>query len=343
MPLRVVKIYMLAVILLVSIIPAFYFIQPSPEITVRSAPSDYPGSFHFVTSSDGTELFYRKRFIHDSLPTLLLLGDGPDRVNFDLEYVLADSIQVNLISPDYRNMGKSERLKWPGSFVYYRMVDDIREILAYERISNVTILTHGFGSLIAQSLARRDSLNQIQHIISINPISDYDGSARRSAAKLAERFKDAVAEGEKSLKFEMTGYSIDDEVGFFGASKIFALMDIYKLTVVDSNNHPQTSPFLGFQQGFYEEWEVYTMNIPSLTIGLKYRLFKTPQQFRYQNQSTPFTIFRGEFDTMSDSAFFTHLSDSLSNVSLSVIPKSAYYPHIEQPDTVIQRIRNLIQ
>lgn len=335
MAFRVVKIYIFLVLILVSILPTIYFILPSFEVTQKEKPSGYAGEFHFIQSHDGRELFVREIHRSDTLPTLVFLADIPSRANSAYEVALADSLlpHANLVFPDFRAAGKSERFKWFSSYNLENYVADVSAVIASLNLKNVTLVGHGFGALVAKH-ASDNPENTVQKLILINPTPNFDASAKRASAFLAEDFKNKDgSENQVPFHFEMLGYSLEDEIGFFGSSKIFASMDYYKRWFVDTLNAEKLSLEFIAAEGMYTVEELTATNLPSVTIGLMYGLFKTPHSGAFASYRVPTLVLVGERDVFTDHAFFTAQADSLAELTYTAISNSAHYPYIESPDS----------
>jgi pimeloyl-ACP methyl ester carboxylesterase len=335
---RIVKIYIFLVLLLVSILPSIYFILPSFEVTQKEKPQTYAGDFHFIQSADGYELFVRTRHISDTLPTLIFLTDIPSRANTPFENNLADSLlpHANLVFPDYRAAGKSERFKSFSAYSLENYVSDIKSIVTALNLKNVSIVGHGFGALVAK-LASDQPDSKIQKLILINPTPDFDESAKRASAFLAEEFKNNDGSDEHvPFYYEMYGYSLEEEIGFFGSSKIFASMDYYKRWFVDTLNAEKLDVEYLVTNSLYSYDELTANHLPSSTIGLMYGLFKTPQNGAFASYSLPTLVLVGEKDVFTDQALFKAQADSIPKLRYKSISNSAHYPYIESPDSTVK-------
>lgn len=344
MALRVVKIYIFLVLILVSILPTIYFILPAYEVTDKQKPTSYVGDYYFIQSHDEYELFARTLISHDTLPTLIFLADIPSRANLAFEEFLADSLvgKANLVFPDYRAAGKSERFKSFSAYNLLNYVEDLKTITRELKLKNVVLVGHAFGGLIAK-LAENDSSELFDKLILVNPTQNFDESAKRVAADLANHFKNMENEDEQvPFYYEMYGYSLEEKIGFFGAAKIFASMDYYKTWFVDtlkaefvSVEHVQKSAIYSFE-------EASATHLPSTTIGLMYSLFRTPYEWAFQEFKLPSLILAGEADKFTDESFFKAKADSLDNVRYETIAKSGHFPYIENPDQFLEKIIEFI-
>lgn len=341
---RVVKIYIFLVLILVSILPTIYFVMPNFDSVNKEKPSSYYGDYHFIQSHDGYELFVRSEIQDNTFPTLLFLADEPSRANILFEGPLLDSLRgnVNLVFPDYRAAGKSERFKSFSAYNLANYSEDLKTIIQTLKLKHVVVIAQGFGALVSQIALNKDSL-LVDKLIYINPTTNFDESAKRAATRLAKRFKNPVSnEYEVPFYYEMHGYELEETIGFFGTSKIFASMDYYKTWFTDTLDADKISFEVLEKNPFYSLEELTASHLPSATIGLMYSLYKTDYTREFRAYKRPTLALVGADDVFTDHNLFKMQADSLNSLEYFAIPQTAHYPYIENPHITARAINKFI-
>lgn len=336
---KIFKFYILFVLFLVSSFPAYYFFSPAFSDINRFKANNYQGNYLFYKTKDDVELFARYFPNDESTKLIVFLPDGPGKIDIAFESLIADSIksQASLLFPDYRGVGKSERSKWTSFYDIENYVSDLALHIEKNQSKDVLIVSHGFGTIVAQKYEDLNPDIDLKQIM-ISPIVDYQASAKNGAGAIANRFEISDRPEQLPLFYEMRGYFVDEEdVGFFGASKILALMDYYKVNFVDTNFAEYISPDFIRSQNVYTREEIYAVSLPSITIGLTYSLYKSNMNTLFANTSSTTHVLFGEFDDMNSKDFF----EKQSQAQMKIIPKVGFYPYIEAPSSVIDIIQEI--
>jgi pimeloyl-ACP methyl ester carboxylesterase len=318
--------------------------MPNFDAINKEKPSSYDGDYHFIQSHDDYELFVRTELQNTSFPTLLFLTDEPSRANLLFGDSFLDSLRTNtnLVFPDYRAAGKSERFKSFSAYNLAHYAEDLKTIIQTLDLKHVVIVAQGFGALVSQMAMERDS-SLAEKLIYINPTQNFDESAKRAAARLAKRFKNPISDDyEVPFYYEMHGYELEETVGFFGASKIFASMDYYKTWFSDTLDAELISFEALAENPFYSMEEITATHLPSATIGLMYSMYKTDYATQFKQYSRPTLVLVGEEDVFTDHTLFKSQADSLDMVDYFAVPKTAHFPYIENPNATVREINKFI-
>lgn len=328
---RAFKYYAILVMVVVGLFPTIFFISGSYEVENKTAPDSYSGKYHFFKSHDGLELFAR---IHESdpgKPYLLYLEDFPASNNYITELELNDSLSnsFNMIYLDYRGTGKSERFKNPYNFALNHLVYDVENLRKSLNLEKLTVIGHGMGALIAQYYSIQFP-NTVEKLYLVSPIANYDKSAKQAAGDLAQFYAaNKELPPEKSAHFEMEGYSIDNDIGFFAISKIMGHFDLHKRWYYDSLNVSKRDHKRVIDSDLYTEADVLSVHYQLINVGLLFSEFKRPHYDAFTELKVPTTAIFGKEDKFSG-GILSNLIDSLNPVIEQVFIDSAkYYPHIE--------------
>ncbi|MCG8510984.1 MAG: alpha/beta hydrolase [Rhodospirillales bacterium] len=116
--------------------------------TARSGFSE-----HFLTSFDGTRLYFRRYGSVQASRTILCLA-GMARSSSDYHELATLLSRRNLvICPDYRGVGRSQRPRNLGSYSPQGWLGDIRALLASLNAHKVVFIGTSFGGLLAAAMA----------------------------------------------------------------------------------------------------------------------------------------------------------------------------------------------
>ncbi|MCB0278560.1 MAG: alpha/beta hydrolase [Calditrichaeota bacterium] len=340
---KILAIYILAVLLLLSIVPTIYFLQSYSVQFVTEKPLSYSGQYHYFNSDDGFKLFARIRGNKSKLP-IIFLSDGYKYPSLIFELQLSDTLlnQFEFIFPDYRGYGKSERFKNPGNFSVDHLANDIEALRKSVSADSIILMSHGFGTIIAQQYYQKYSAHLKAQIL-ISPIISYDNSAKSAAKKLAEILKTTNPDSVQSTSyFEMEGYSRDDEVGFFGIAKILAHLEETKLLFNDLKNSEKLDINILVNDGFYSESELTVLAYPSLTIGLLYGLYKADFHDDFVSLKKKTLIICGANDFFSGRQSIEYIAaeEPLDSV---FITNSGFYPFLENYNEFEDSILNFLK
>lgn len=328
---KILSVYILIVLILISIIPSIYFFSPNDITINRVKPSAYAGEYHFYNSYDDLELFARSKGSHNE-NVIIFLGDGYDYHSLLFEAQLNDSLFLNhlFVFPDYRGMGKSERFKNPWAYSIENQIEDIESLRRYFAVDKIILIGHGFGSILAK-LYENTYSNRVSASILISPIISYDESAKTAAKHLANYLKlDGENQVQTTSYFEMEGYSSDDEIGFFGVAKIKSHMELTKNFFYDTLKY--TTALELNKNMPYSEPELLTINLPSLTIGLMFSTYKRSFNDLFKIVNNRNLVLYGQKDAFSGPIVADSIAKLNPKYSFIEFKNSAYFPYIEEAD-----------
>ena len=146
----------------------------------------------YVTSFDGTKIYYKKYSCKNPLGNLLLVHGGfqgnHTRLNNLIKY-LKDS--YNIIIPDLRGKGDSDFPKGVEKVLLKDYAKDLCELLKKEKISKINVIGTSFGGLVTLKFAEIfDKEINIEKIVLISSIHRLDRIRRRT--KLVAPFYNSV-------------------------------------------------------------------------------------------------------------------------------------------------------
>ena len=146
----------------------------------------------YVTSFDGTKIYYKKHSCKNPLGNLLLVHGGfqgnHTRLNNLIKY-LKDS--YNIIIPDLRGKGDSDFPKGVEKVLLKDYAKDLCELLKKEKISKINVIGTSFGGLVTLKFAEIfDKEINIEKIVLISSIHRLDRIRRRT--KLVAPFYNSV-------------------------------------------------------------------------------------------------------------------------------------------------------
>jgi pimeloyl-ACP methyl ester carboxylesterase len=339
---KILGLYMVIVLVLLTAFPAVYFLQSSYQVEIKTKPRSYHGDLYFVASHDGYELAYRS-INNLSDTTIVYYLDTPGKNSYPVEKaIVGDLKKYNHIFIDHRGTGKSERIKSLSAYSVSNMSRDIHTIISELKLKNYILVSHGVSTIIAQEFIKNTDLKPLKTIF-ISPVIDFDRSAKTAARNLSMDYyindKDSVQTMEY---FELYGYSIDDEVGFFGTSKIIAMLENSKKWLLDTNKYDLLDPTIAIKEKLYTYEEIYDINHPSLTIGLFYSLFKTDYTESYNLLKDTSILIFGLNDHFSKTAFDSIKHKIKFPFKDYYYSSSSYYPHIEESLLFTSFLRELL-
>ena len=131
-----------------------------------SIPDDRPNMKEHFFEERG--LYYRMSEMRPTLPTLVLIHGLSGSSSAWLPYERVMESKYNIISPDLRGHGKSQKFLFYGAYTPELIADDIVALLDHLGASHCVIVGHSFGTLLALSAVRQDP-GKFSAIILISP------------------------------------------------------------------------------------------------------------------------------------------------------------------------------
>ena len=341
---KILGLYLVIILVLLTAFPVIYFLQSSYQVEIKSKPRSYYGEFRFVKSHDDYELGYR--FINNlsEKNTIVYYLDTPGKNSFPVEDILAHQLkEFNHVFIDHRGTGKSERTKSFSAYSVSNMSRDINTVINDLELSDYLLVSHGISSIFVQEFLKQTELKP-NHSILISPIINFDQSAKTAARDLSEDYYIDQKDSAQTMEyFEMYGYSIDDEVGFFGTSKIIAMIENNKKWLIDSNQFDILDPKMAVEKKIYTFDEIYDINHPSITVGLFYSMFKTDYTESYNMLEDTVSLIFGSNDHFSKTAYDSIKQNIKFPHKSYYYDHSSYYPHLEQDSLFVDFLKQFLK
>jgi pimeloyl-ACP methyl ester carboxylesterase len=300
-------------------------------VPLSTLSKEYEGRLHTFYSG-GLKLAARIRGDFDKNHAVVFVSDIPHISNTVDELSLNfDSLSTAVIFPDLRGTGKSERFKNPFSYDMNFLIDDIENLRASLNLQKITFIGHGFGALLATKYSNLFP-DRVEKLVLLSPTFSYDKSGKFSAAALAEKYRSKDSTAVQSTQFfDMYGYSIDDEVGFFGIAKIRAFLEIEKLWYADTLNAEKLLA-KNIEGKIYSENDILNIHSQLLPIGLLYSAYKADFSQDFLNISVPAQALFGENDVFSGNKMKELFVKKFPRISSYSIKNSGYYIHLESTE-----------
>lgn len=294
----------------------------SPPAAATTAPALGPGEAYLAVP--GGRIWYRQTGTGSATPVILLHG-GPGFSSYYLKSLEGLASERPVVRYDQLGGGKSDRISDTTLFTIAHFVgelDSLRAALGYDKVH---LVGHSWGTILGLEYYRAhpDHVASLTLASAALDIPAWEANARRLVGTLPDSSRKAIAEGEKTKRFDSPGYQ-------------HALEEFYGRYVW---RHPVEADLDSMLKTVNEGIYTYMQGPSEFTITGTLKRYDATPFLRSVGVPTLFTV--GEFDE-ANPALIRRQAAMVPGAQVEVIPGAAHITTWDNPTAMLEVVRGFL-